>query len=162
MTVLWHLFRFSWKNPVPNLPHCQCKLYVNHVGKLTETYHLCILRRSYNNILPKKNNFCDRGVSRKTVQFHHPLVGLCDTQIILFPWKEKKSLHLCSVSSASNGIHCSSVICVFFMLITHKSCLREAEEGRTGLGGVGGGGGSQWSSAARVICNGWWMSDSNK
>lgn len=59
------------------------------------------------------------------------------------PGKKKKSLHLCSVSSASNGIHCSSVICVFFMLITHKSCLREAEEGRTGLGGVGGFSGRQ-------------------
>lgn len=144
MTVLWHLFRFSWKNPVPNLPHCQCKLYVNHVGKLTETYHLCILRCSYNNILPKKKTISVTEESQeKPSSFIIPWSDSVTRRSFFSPGKKKKSLHLCSVSSASNGIHCSSVICVFFMLITHKSCLREAEEGRTGLGGVGGFSGRQ-------------------
>lgn len=144
MTVLWHLFRFSWKNPVPNLPHCQCKLYVNHVGKLTETYHLCILRRSYNNILPKKKQFLwPRSLKKNRPVSSSPGRTLWHADHSFPLERKKKSLHLCSVSSASNGIHCSSVICVFFMLITHKSCLREAEEGRTGLGGVGGFSGRQ-------------------
>lgn len=52
--------------------------------------------------------------------------------------------------------HCLSLICVVFMIIglsSDEACVRGV-----GVGGVG----DRWSSAARVICNSWWMSNSNK
>lgn len=107
---------------------------------------VCILHCTHNH-----------AVDKPTVSRHPVDRGTdCDMQSPP-PKKKKKKVNTSALSPASNGIHCSSLICVFFMLITPSS-----HTSRVWGRGRKEGGWIQWSSAARVICNGWWMSDSNK